>query len=170
MGSPVSAIIANLYIEFFEELALNSAPCRPRLWKRYVNDTCCILKKDAVDGLLHHLNGVRPTIKFTMELEKNGSLPFLDANLTQKEDGTLNISVFRKQICTDRYLQFNSHHPEGSCQEPFQQSQEHHTTEGGPAEGRRPPHHYFQAEWLLFTIHLFHLLHSETIYTTRRPG
>ena len=82
MGSPVSAIIANLYIEFFEELALDSAPCRPRLWKRYVNDTCCILKKDAVDGLLHHLNRVRPPIKFTMELEKNGSLPFLDANLT----------------------------------------------------------------------------------------
>ena len=51
------------------------------------------------------------TIKFTMELEKDGSLPFLDANLTRKEDGTLNISVFRKQTHTDRYLQLNSHHP-----------------------------------------------------------
>ena len=111
MGSPVSAIVANLYMEFFEELALDSAPSRPRLWKQYVDDTCCIMKKDAVDGLLHHLNGVRPTIKFTMELEKDGSLPFLDANLTRKEDGTLNISVFRKQTHTDRYLQFNSHHP-----------------------------------------------------------
>ena len=86
MGSPVSAIVANLYMEFFEELALDSAPSRPRVWKRYVDDACCIMKKDAVDGLLHHLNGVRPTIKFTMELEKDGSLPFLDANLTRKED------------------------------------------------------------------------------------
>ena len=36
MGSPVSAVEANLYVEFFEELALESAAARPRLWKRYV--------------------------------------------------------------------------------------------------------------------------------------
>ena len=66
MGSPVSA---NLYMEFFEELALESAPSTPRLWKQYVDDTCCILRKDYVDGLLNHLNSIRPTIKFTMELE-----------------------------------------------------------------------------------------------------
>ena len=27
----------------------------PRLWKEYVDDTCCILKKGDVDGLLYHL-------------------------------------------------------------------------------------------------------------------
>ena len=58
MGSPVSAVVANLYMEFFEELALESAPSRPRLWKRYVDDTCCILRKGDVDGLLHHLNNM----------------------------------------------------------------------------------------------------------------
>ena len=45
MGSPISAIVVNLYIEFFEELALESAPSRPRLWKRYVDDTCCIMQR-----------------------------------------------------------------------------------------------------------------------------
>ena len=45
-----------------------------------------------------------------MELEKDGSLSFLDTKLTQSEDETLNITVFRKQMHTDRYLHFNSHH------------------------------------------------------------
>ena len=51
---------------------------------------------------LHHLNEVRPTIKFTMELEKDGSIPFLDTSLTRREDGTLNVTVFRKQTLHTR--------------------------------------------------------------------
>ena len=78
MGSPVSAVVANLYMEFFEELALETAPTRPRLWKRYVDDTFCILRKGSTEELLHHLNRVRPTIKFTVEQEEDGTLPFLD--------------------------------------------------------------------------------------------
>ena len=79
MGFPVSAVVANLYMEFFEEVALESAPSRPSLWKRYVDDTCCILRTSDVHGLLNHL---RPIIKFTMELEEEGSLPFLDNRVT----------------------------------------------------------------------------------------
>ena len=58
MGSLVSAVVANLYMEFFEELALRSAPVRPRLWKRYVDDTYCIAKRNTVEGLLNHLNSI----------------------------------------------------------------------------------------------------------------
>ena len=111
MGSPVSAVVANLYMEFFEELALQSAPSRPRFWKRYVDDTCCIMEKDEVEPLLNHLNSVRTTIKFTMELERDGSLPFLDTKLTRREGGALDVTVFRKPTHTDRYLHFSSHHP-----------------------------------------------------------
>ena len=111
MGSPVSAVVANLYMEFFEELALDTAPTRPRLWKRYVDDTFCILRKGSTKELLHHLNGVRPTIKFTVEQEEDGTLPFLDTLLRRREDGSLDVSVYRKPMHTDRYLHFESHHP-----------------------------------------------------------
>ena len=36
MGSPVSAVVANLYMEFFEDLAIESSPVKPRMWSRYM--------------------------------------------------------------------------------------------------------------------------------------
>ena len=83
MGSPVSAVVANLYMEFFEELALRTAPDRPRIWKRYVDDTFTLVKKGE---LLIHLNSIRPSIKLTTELEEGGSIPFLDTRVTRKVD------------------------------------------------------------------------------------
>ena len=53
MGFIVAAVVANLCVEFYEELAPDSAPLRPKLWKRYVDDTCCVkfimeLKEDSL--------------------------------------------------------------------------------------------------------------------------
>ena len=76
-----------------------------------MDDTCCILRTNDVDELLSHLNSIRPTIKFTMELEEGGSLPFLDTRVTRVANGKLDITVYRKQTHTDRYLHFKSHHP-----------------------------------------------------------
>ena len=85
--------------------------CWPRLWKRYVDDTCSIAKRNTVEGLLNHLNSIRPSIQFTFELKKDGSLPFLNTLLRRRKDGTLNITVYRKTTHTDLYLNFKSHHP-----------------------------------------------------------
>ena len=75
-----------------------------------VDDTFCILRKGSSEELLHHLNGVRLTIKFTLEQEEDGKIPFLDT-LLRKEDGSLEVSVCRKPMHTDQYLRFKSHHP-----------------------------------------------------------
>ena len=114
MGSPVSAVIANLYMEVFEEQALQSCDpqLRPRVWKRYVNDTFVISTRASVDGLLVHLNNQQPTIRFTMEAEKDGKIAFLDTLVHRESDGRLTTTVYRKATHTDQYLAYDSHHPQ----------------------------------------------------------
>ena len=46
MGSPVSPIVANIFMELFEEIALDS---RFRLWRRYVDDVFFIIKRSNVE-------------------------------------------------------------------------------------------------------------------------
>ncbi|XP_052806817.1 uncharacterized protein LOC128236035 [Mya arenaria] len=115
MGSPVSPIVANLYMEFLEREAIATAPvtCKPTLWKRYVDDILEKIQRGQLQNLTDHLNTVDVTnnIKFTHEEESNGAIPFLDTLITRKEDGSIKLLVYRKKTHTDQYLNFSSHHP-----------------------------------------------------------
>ena len=42
MGSPLSPVVANLFIEDFKTRALNSSPNPPRIWLMFVDDTFVI--------------------------------------------------------------------------------------------------------------------------------
>ena len=97
MGSPVSPVMANLFMEYFEHRALTSAVNPPRLWNRYVGDTFVILQQSQKEEFLQHSNSVDPSIKFTTEEPKDdGSMPFLDTLVTPKDDGTLATCVYGK--------------------------------------------------------------------------
>ena len=41
MGSPISPLIAYLFMEEFKVKALSSCPQSPHLWLRYVDETLC---------------------------------------------------------------------------------------------------------------------------------
>ena len=112
MGSPLSPVIANIYMEHFEELALQTAPLKPSLWLRYVDDTFVLWDhREDITPFLDHLNSLRPSIQFTMETEVDNKLPFLDVQVEKSEEA-FRTSVYRKPTATDRYLNFKSHHPD----------------------------------------------------------
>ena len=90
MGSPVSPIVANIYMEAFEDRAINTALHPPRIWRRYVDDTFVVQQKSHKEEFFQHINEVDTSIKFTMEeAGPDGSIPFLDVLVTPKVDGTL---------------------------------------------------------------------------------
>ncbi|KAI8493248.1 hypothetical protein Bbelb_292520 [Branchiostoma belcheri] len=112
MGSPVSPIVVNLYMEKFENKALstfNDTP--PANWFRYVDDTWCRLKKRVAADFFDHINQIDDNIKFTQEPSHDNMLPFLDTNTIVEEDDNLRFEVYRKPTHTDQYLAFDSHHP-----------------------------------------------------------
>ena len=111
MGSPLSPIVANLFMEDFEDKALASFHRPPTMWKRYVDDTFAIISKYAARSFFAHINKQNPSIKFTVEHETDeGTIPFLDCLVIRSPDGQLKTTVYRKPTNTGRYMQFDSCH------------------------------------------------------------
>ena len=81
----------------------------PRVWKRYVDDSFMIIKNYSVSSFHDTLTAIDPNISFTIEVESNGQIVFLDT-LVPRRNGDAVIVVYRKPTHTDRYLDFSSHH------------------------------------------------------------
>ncbi|GJQ65363.1 hypothetical protein Trydic_g7475 [Trypoxylus dichotomus] len=83
-------------MEYFESVALENSHLKPKSWFRYVDDTFNICP--------HGYFSQHPDIKFTMEVEKDDLIPFLDILVTRKASSRLDQSVYRKPMHTLRQL------------------------------------------------------------------
>lgn len=70
IGSSLSPIITNLFMEEIEAKAINSSDIKPKCWFRYVDDTSIIFPcgLDRLHNFPLHLNNLFDHIKFTMEI------------------------------------------------------------------------------------------------------
>ena len=108
MGSPCSPVVANIYLEYFEDMALcPEVPIPIKEWKRYVDDVFSIIPKGQRENMLKYLKSIDPHIKFTVEQpNEEGAIPFLDT-LPKPKCEEISVSVYRKPTHTDIYLDFN---------------------------------------------------------------
>lgn len=109
MGSKLSPLLADLFMSDFENEA-QKKKLFPRIWWRYVDDIFAPVKERYLDQTLSMLNSQHNTIKFTVEKEEEGRLPFLDLLISRKEDSTLKFGIYRKPTSTDRYITSDSNH------------------------------------------------------------
>ena len=62
VGSPLSPVAVDLFMEWLEEEAIATAPesCKSKLWKRYVDDVLEIIKEGEAENLTEHLSQIDP--------------------------------------------------------------------------------------------------------------
>ena len=111
MGSSISPILADIYMEHFLEKTFKGTMFKMLLFLKYVDDCICVFNCKKVDEekLLDHLNTQNTHIQFTIEKEENSSLPFLDLHI-HRNTNKLTFTVYRKPTDKGILLNFKSNH------------------------------------------------------------
>ena len=111
MASPVSPIVANLYMECFGQKALNTVPHPPGsgtgMWITHLSS-----KRKSMNRTSFNTSTML-TLPFSLQwrtIRRDGAIPFLDTIVKPEPDGKLSTTVYRKRTHTDQYLQWDSHH------------------------------------------------------------
>lgn len=110
MGNPASPSVANIAMNHIIEEAKQKLPFPIPFIKVYVDDTFIIIPRDGTDILLETFNSIHQRIQFTMELESELGLPFLDT-LVKRNGDQLTTEMYSKPTNSNRILNFLSHHP-----------------------------------------------------------
>ena len=79
---------------------------------RYVDDTFLIVPKDEVNLILETFNNYHERINFTMEIERDNKINFLDMELTRNDsNGSIISNWYKKKTYSGRLRNFLSTYP-----------------------------------------------------------
>ena len=114
MGSPLGPALANIFMCSFESKWLRDCPndFKPVFYRRYIDDIFVLFSSpDLADKFREYLSSKHPNIKFSIEKEEDGCLPFLDINIFREND-KFATKVYRKKTFSGVYTSFKSFIPE----------------------------------------------------------
>ena len=114
MGSPLSPILSNLYMELIEYYFILPHPLLTNCtWLRYVDDIfAAIPNASDPKTILNHINNIHQNITFTLEtpLPTKNSLPFLDTLIMWDSSTKPLYTIFRKPTASPNYIHWYSAH------------------------------------------------------------
>ena len=102
MGSPLGPVLANNFMEEPEQNIIPKLSKDISLWKRNEDDTICFVKSSCINHVLGSLNSIHSNIKFTIEIEKENQIAFLDILIRNKD--LINTTAYHKKTNTDLYI------------------------------------------------------------------
>ena len=110
MGSPLSPVLACMYMEQLEKKHYLQIAGKHSTWLRYVDDIILVTNQRCnLDNMLEKLNAVNRKIQFTVEREVNQELAFLDTLIHRRPEGP-RFSVYRKPTNKDDFIHYFSGH------------------------------------------------------------
>ena len=110
MDSPLGPVLANIFMVELERNIIPKLSNDISLWKRYVDDTICFIKLTSINKVLETLNSYHKNIKFTIEIETENKISFLDVLLIHS-NSLISTKVYRKNTNTDIYINWKSFTP-----------------------------------------------------------
>lgn len=109
MGNSTAPFYSNLVLEDLETEIIQKLNLE--FFFRYIDDSICCLREDAIQIVQERLHSYDNNLKFTYEIEKERRINFLDTTLIRQHDGNIILDWYRKESQTSRIINFNSQHP-----------------------------------------------------------
>ena len=114
MGSPTSALVAEILLQHYEDNLLKNILDNSNIiyYYRYVDDIRIIYdhSKTNRNEIERYINSIHHELKFTATDELNNTINFLDITITRKKT-KLDINIYRKPTTTDTTIHYTSNHP-----------------------------------------------------------
>jgi len=111
MGGSLSVNLSGIFMNNLIDKAMSQSQVKPVLLMKYVDDILCIMKEDEVERFLLTLNSIHPNIKFTVEMEVNQNISFLDLSICRNGISDFKYRWYCKPTSSGRMLNFYSNHP-----------------------------------------------------------
>ena len=105
---------ANLFMGRFEQQAIENAPFKPPVWKRFIDDGFMIWShgKERLENFISYLHSIHSSIKFTHEysISSHQTISFLDVQV-QLSNNQIQTDLHTKPTDKHQYLLKTSCHP-----------------------------------------------------------
>lgn len=112
MGSPISPVVANLFMEDFDKKIIETIPYNIPIFLRNMDDYIIAVPIDKVDDIYERFNNFSQHLSFTLEIsniENFHNISFLDTQL-YIEDNHVITNWYHKPTWSGRYVHFLSEH------------------------------------------------------------
>lgn len=109
IGGPISSILADFVTTDILNQTIYELGYTPTIIKKYVDDILIIINKEEIEELSNILNKFHKSIKFTLEVENDKQLPYLDMCLHRRPK-KIDISLYQKPTSKNRLMNYSSAH------------------------------------------------------------